>query len=458
MPLPLAGKKKKAKRNHPSVQHPYSIKLDCKLSKLDTLLNQIYELADGNFLVSNAEIGLMDFSINEKFARKLEDTSKCVAGLANRLCEKATQIIEKCDEAHDRKVNMQDIILVGEVTDYKLKCPETKKRPQKKFIPSQDFRIKVEWISDDSDDDDTDATKPQEFSGELDGHFAYPKQNKNPVEIHSFICDHCEGVFRDKNELQNHYTNHRIEFFQCLVCDEIYRSVRSFETHKKSHDELHVCLVCRKGFQLKTSLTNHEQTHSDDRMTCSKDGCEKSFKNWQNQVEHIRWGHRKNKECPCTICGKLFQTPTNMRSHRLRQHGKARELIPGYPVTKRNEKCTAVPTKVDSSKKTEKRTYFRAEEFNFTFKFTANKVDLSSVCLKEMRKRLMRMVFISYTFCSLSGKFSKRFMTMDFSLLTFFSMSGKLRKRVTSMAVTLMRMDLIFLTFFSVSGKFRKVF
>ena len=74
MPLPPAGKKKKAKRNHPSVQHPYSIKLDCKLSKLDTLLNQIYDLADGNLLVSNVETGLTDFSINEKFARKLEDT------------------------------------------------------------------------------------------------------------------------------------------------------------------------------------------------------------------------------------------------------------------------------------------------------------------------------------------------------------------------------------------------
>ena len=353
MPLPLAGKKKKAKRNHPSVQHPYSIKLDCKLSKLDTLLNQIYDLADGNLLVSNAETGLTDFSINEKFARKLEDTSKRVAGLANRLCEKATQIIEKCDEARDRKVNMQDIILVGEITEYKLKCPETKKAPRKKFIPSQDFRIKVEWISDDSDDD-TDATKPQEFSGELDGHFAYPKQNENPAEIHSFICDHCEGVFRDRNELRNHYTNHRIEFFQCLVCDEIYRSVRSFETHKKSHDELHVCLVCRKGFKLKSSLTNHDQTHSGERMSCSKDGCEKSFKNRQNQIEHIRWGHRKNKECPCTICGKLFQTPTNMRSHRLRQHGKAHELIPGYPVTKRNEKRTAVQQKLTAAKKLKK--------------------------------------------------------------------------------------------------------
>ena len=81
----------------------------------------------------------MDFSINEKFARKLEDTSKRVAGLANRLCEKATQIIEKCDEAHDRKVNMQDIILLGEITDYKTKMSGNKEGTTEKVYPIPGF-------------------------------------------------------------------------------------------------------------------------------------------------------------------------------------------------------------------------------------------------------------------------------------------------------------------------------
>ena len=81
MPLPPAGKK--LKHNHPSLQHPYSVKLDTRLSKLNALLNNIYDVADGNLLVSNAETGLTDFSINEKFAKKLEEASKHVAGLAN---------------------------------------------------------------------------------------------------------------------------------------------------------------------------------------------------------------------------------------------------------------------------------------------------------------------------------------------------------------------------------------
>ena len=224
MPLPP----KKVKRNHPSVLHPYSIKIDTKLSKLDAVLNLIYELADGNLLVSNAEMGLTSFSINERFAKKLEEASKCVAGLANSLSEKAVLVTQKLDEARDRKINMQDVLFGKKITDYKQKCPETRKNPHVKFVPSQDFRIKTEWISDDSGDEGL----MENFSGEADGHFTYPKDNENPAESHSFVCEHCGGVYRDRNKLRNHYTNHKLEFYQCLICDKIYRSVRAFEVHK----------------------------------------------------------------------------------------------------------------------------------------------------------------------------------------------------------------------------------
>ena len=81
MPLPPAGRK--LKHNHPSLQHPYAFKVDTKLLKLDAVLNGIFDVADGDLLVSNAETGLTNVSLNEKFAKKLEEVSKCVAGLAN---------------------------------------------------------------------------------------------------------------------------------------------------------------------------------------------------------------------------------------------------------------------------------------------------------------------------------------------------------------------------------------
>ena len=285
--------------------------MDTKLSKLDAVLNGIFDVADGDLLVSNAETGLTDFSLNKKFAKKLKEVSKRLTGLANHLSEKASVVMQKLDEAHDHKVNMQDIVHIEDVTNYKRKCPEAKKHARTKFVPSQDFRIKTEWISDDSDDGN-DSTEKGEYSGELDGHFVYSKTDENPAETHSFICDHCQGVFHDRNELHNHYTNHRLEFFQCLVCDKIYRAVCAFQVHKQSHDILHVCLVCSKGFKLKSTLTNHMQIHNEERMSCSHPGCDKKYKYRQNQLEHIHFGHCENKECPCTVCGKLFQMPTNM--------------------------------------------------------------------------------------------------------------------------------------------------
>ena len=52
----------------------------------------------------------------------------------------------------------------------------------------------------------------------------------------------------------------------------------------------------------------------------------------------------------------MFQTPTNMRTHRLRQHGNAPDLIPRYPLTERRKQLAAErknKTTAKSSKKKE---------------------------------------------------------------------------------------------------------
>ena len=306
------------------------MKLNIKLTQLNTLLNKIYALADNNLLVSNAETGLNDYSISEKYSKKLESASKLVASFANRLSEQAAVIMDKVDKAHDMKRNKQDVLFAEEVTNPKLKCPETRKHNRIKFIPSTDtsvFRIKRECISDDEEDKVAD----EPVSSELDGRFMYPKINKNPAESHKFHCDHCNNVFHDQNKLRNHYTNHRIEFFTCFACDMLLCSMRSFEDHQKSHTSEYKCEICSKSFLLKTSFINHAQVHSNEVMHCSKEGCNRTFKHQQNHLEHIRWGHRKNKECPCNVCGKMFQTPTNMRAHRVKIHGFMEELLPGHP-------------------------------------------------------------------------------------------------------------------------------
>ena len=140
------------------------------------------------------------------------------------------------------------------------------------------------------------------FAGELDGHFAYPKVNENAPELHHFNCETCKKVFRDRNELRNHDCNHKIEFYTCMICFQIFRSIQSFDNHKVSHSKDYKCIHCGKMFPFKSSLGNHAQVHSIERMHCSHHGCTKTLKHRQNHLEHIVWAHRDKKECSCTIC------------------------------------------------------------------------------------------------------------------------------------------------------------
>ena len=66
------------------------------------------------------------------------------------------------------------------------------------------------------------------FSGEPDGHFQYLKQNENDAAAHNFICDLCQNVFRDTNKLQNHEASHSMEFYRCMQCLKVFRSVHGF--------------------------------------------------------------------------------------------------------------------------------------------------------------------------------------------------------------------------------------
>ena len=336
--MPLPAKRRKTNSSERWDQHPYVIKLNIKLYKLSTLMNQIYDLADSNLVLTDARTGLNDFSMNEAFAKKLDEVSKSVLSMSKMIQDKAESIREKIEKAVDTKENLREIYFDGEVLDWSKKSDEARRQNKiTRFKRSVDYRIKHETLDSDSEAEAETAVT----TGEMDGKFTYRKQNENPEECHNFSCEECCSVFRDENELRNHDSNHKMEFYHCLQCMKIFRSMRSFENHNKTHSNNYTCDICHKTFLLKTSLTNHKQVHSSDRMHCTYDKCTKVFKHRQNQLEHIQWGHRDKKECPCTVCGKLFQTPTNMRGHRIKQHGHVEDIVPGHPgVCKRTHAPT----------------------------------------------------------------------------------------------------------------------
>ena len=337
MPLPPPHKKCKRRHVARNESHPYVIKINIKMAKIDQIMKRIYELADNDLLVTDAKSGLNDFSMNMAYVKKLENLSKKLYKLGDEIAKKSAVLQEKIDEAVDRKDNMREIIFIEEITDWSQKSNEAQNQTKiERFKRSDEYRIKQETLDSSDDDIEPDTN----FQGDPDAHFTYSKVNENDSECHSYKCDLCDDVFRDYNDLRNHDSHHKVEFFRCMICLKVFRSLRSFETHHKSHDSSYSCDICSKQFNLKTSLTNHLPVHSTERMHCTHPGCQKSFKHRANQLEHIQWAHRKEKECPCNICKKLFQMPSVMRAHRLRQHGSVSDITPGYRLSQ-----TTNPTK-----------------------------------------------------------------------------------------------------------------
>ena len=342
MPLPP---KRKRELSDDLKQHPYVTKLDLRIKKVKHMLNSIYDVACSNLVLTDAEAGVQDFSMNYYFADKLKKLSKTIMNFANSMCDKADEIRDHTRKAEDKKVRIQPVQFIDEIHDIRDKSDVAQKKRSAKirdFKHSTELRPKREVMSSSEDE----GNEP----GDPDGHFLHPKTNENPPERHSFICKFCECVFRDKNELHNHYAQHNMEYYTCMNCNRVFHTLRSFDTHQTSHNDRHICTVCKQSFKLKTTLHNHMSVHAKATLTCSHPGCPKTFKHRPNQLEHVTYGHRKTKDVPCSHCTKMFKTPTSMRAHRIVYHGYVPDITPGHPHSCKENVYTAKDNDKDKDK------------------------------------------------------------------------------------------------------------
>ena len=327
------NRQKTVRKNRTELVHPYSQKIDAKLEKLKGLVNGIMDLADNNLMLADRDTGINNFDLQHKFADKLEEVGKHLTQLTKDCSLKAAQIREKIEFYQDSKLQFQDSYFVGEVVKTSEKDPTAKKHPPKDFIRDETVILKREhyatWISDDESDDDDDGT-PQ--AGDMDTKFTYRKKNNNEELNHICVCEVCEQIFRDNQELCNHESTHHKELYRCMACNTVCRSVRAYYNHRKTdHQVTYHCPFpdCNNSYSLKTSLMNHEQKHSSYQYTCQLAKCQKKFQYRQTYLEHINYRHRDSKSVPCPICKKMYWTPSAMRSHRAKIHGLVTEMYRG---------------------------------------------------------------------------------------------------------------------------------
>ena len=118
-----------------------------------------------------------------------------------------------------------------------------------------------------------------------------------------FSCNMCYKQFSQKSglkyhqnilqcriKLQNKETSNKKEKYSCTICNKIYLSKGSFQSHKKLHDNPHTCIFCSKEFPEKHFLATHERIHTG----------EKPFS--------------------CNFCRMKFTQQHHLKSHELNRH------------------------------------------------------------------------------------------------------------------------------------------
>ena len=103
--------------------HPYILKFNARQEKILHMLNRLYELADNDMVICDCHTGLNDYSMNKKFADKLDNLAKVLVTLSTKCCEKATALQNKISEAEDKKcVTNQEIFYIKQVMKESDKC------------------------------------------------------------------------------------------------------------------------------------------------------------------------------------------------------------------------------------------------------------------------------------------------------------------------------------------------
>ena len=143
-------KKLREAQNSAFLEHPYTLKLEQKKSKLSSLLNSIYDLANNDLLVCDFDSGLNDYSKNLKFADELDEMSKLLISLSKDCTDKANVIRERIDQAKEDKRLIQDVVFLQEIVKEAEKCDDIRLvRPDQNYVPKEyvhtsEFRVKRE--------------------------------------------------------------------------------------------------------------------------------------------------------------------------------------------------------------------------------------------------------------------------------------------------------------------------
>ena len=198
------------KRKHAELEHPYSQKMDAKLDKIETLLNGLYDIAQNDMIVANRDTGINDYDMQYKFASKLEVLAKKFILLSKDLSDQAIKVRDNIQQYQDQKNALQECYFVQEIMKTGDKVKEAQHPNPTDYIRDETVILKREHYAPHlSDSEEENGLE----TGDMDTKFTYRKKNANKEKLHNFLCEDCDQVFRDTQELRNHQSSHHKELY-----------------------------------------------------------------------------------------------------------------------------------------------------------------------------------------------------------------------------------------------------
>jgi uncharacterized Zn-finger protein len=141
------------------------------------------------------------------------------------------------------------------------------------------------------------------------------------AEIHArfqpFKCQLCGETFFEENKIKMHLMGrHQAELTEssCRLCGKQCRDQRSLIKHSWEHsrEKNHPCSKCGKTFHNKARLKRHISSHRNKSVMCEV--CHEEFPDGRQLMNH-RHSHTKANQFPCHECGKTFGSRSSQQIH-----------------------------------------------------------------------------------------------------------------------------------------------